>query len=548
MLTELTVEHFVIVERMTLEFGAGLTAFTGETGAGKSILIDAVALLTGARLETDCVMPGAAQARLAARFDTTPGARAFLETAGFEPGEETILARTIDASGRSKISVDGMPATAAFARELAQHLVDIHGQSEHQQLLKPANQTAIVDAHAGNAAELEAAKNAYLAWREAGWRLREAREEKASVEDKLERLTYLLSVMQPAAPAPGRWEEINAAHRRLANAHEIEENLAVSQGLLDDASVKLSQSAKLLEKTAAYDEAFAPMAESLGQALEAVSEVAREVARSRRGEADAESFEAVDAELSAYFQAARAAHVEPERLHEKFEDTKLEISRLSASLDTEALEAAERAAFAAYGQAASRLRAARGEACARLGGEVTSLMQSLAMAGGRFQARLIDTEPSAAGTERVEFFVAAHAGAEPAPLSKTASGGELSRIALALFAVAARTMPVPTLVFDEVDAGIGGATAFVVGRLLKELSAFSQVLVITHLPQVASFAAEHFLVAKSTSEGRTTSRVERLDAAARVEELARMLAGLEVGEAARENAIEMLAAAQGRAS
>ena len=549
MLTLLEIRDFVIVDRLSLEIREGFTALTGETGAGKSILIDAISLLTGGRLEGSPVREGASQARLSARFDAVPEAAQWLKNEGLESEDgDVLLTRVIDAGGRSRAFINGASCTLSQLRDLSQHLIDIHGQSEHQTLLRPSNQLALIDAYAGDEKELEKTSLAFKNWECAKAKLQEALSESENLRSEKERLEWIVDSLAPLSPKKGRWEAVSAEHKKLANSRSITDGIAEALQTLspDEAGISgtLYHVSRSLEKLSVYDARFAPLAQELSEAQEMVSDAVRELEQFDTDFGDESRFEKLDAFLSDYFNAARSLHVAPEELWKKYEECKARLAELEDGLDTQKLTKEEAEARSAYFEASSELSALRRSSAGIFSKEVTRLMQELSLKGGAFEVRFEEKAPSAAGTEQAVFYVRMNLGAASAPLSKVASGGELSRISLAVSVCGGKVLNVPTVIFDEVDTGIGGATAEVVGSLIQKLSVTRQVLCITHLPQVASFAAHHLKVIKAAKDGRTVSRVCELTDGDRTDEIARMLAGLKIGDAARQNAKEMLLHAQ----
>jgi DNA repair protein RecN (Recombination protein N) len=559
-LRSLAIRDFVIVDRLELAFDTGFSVLTGETGAGKSILIDALGLLMGDRADPAAVREGCARAELEAEFDLSgePAARGWLERADLVGDEAACLVRrVIEAGGRSRAFVNGRSVTLAQLRELGEQLVDIHGQHVHQRLVRPAEQRAILDEYGGHGALAAEVAVAWQAWRDAALRRREAERDVASLAERRASLAADLERLDALAFDPAEWEAVNDEHARLAHAESLTEATAAALATIEDGESALlsglSSALSRLREAAAVDRAAREALELAEGAEAQLKEAARELRHYLdRLELDPRRLQALDARLAAVHEAARRHRVAPAALGELALRLREELGALGVLADPQALAAAESAAGEVYRQAAGRLRRARARAGKTLAEAVTATMQGLAMEGGRFEVALVPAGPAADapvpgsrhGDESVEFRVAANPGTTPGALGSVASGGELARIGLALRAVASASAPVPVLVFDEVDAGIGGRVAEIVGRLLRELGVGRQTLCVTHLPQVAASARWQYRVAKQVRDGRTTSSVERLPEAERVEEIARMLGGVRIGEATRRHAAEMLEAAR----
>ena len=554
MLRTLTIRDFVIVDAIELEFSNGFTVFTGETGAGKSILIDALQLALGGRGDASMVREGAAKADITADFALTGLAAAWLEANEFASEEGgALLRRVIDNAGRSKAYINGISATAAQLRELGEMLVDIHGQHAHQSLLKPDAQRDLLDNQiavrdAGARAEVVEVASLYRAWR-ALVRQREEYETNAkNVLIERERLEWQVGELDKLAPKAGEWAEISNEHSRLSHAASLLEGAqealsAISESdghpilsQLSSLNAKLGKLVDVDNQLQAVLDCMEPARIQLQEAVYALNNYIDKV------ELDPDRLREVDARMEALHSAARKYRVTPEELHDEHAALAAKLRQLADATDIEGLRKQEDKARAAYMEVARRLSQRREKAARELGTQVTSAMQELNMSGGSFAVALNAAEPGAHGLEQVEFLVAGHAGVAPRPLAKVASGGELARISLAISVITSNATTVPTLIFDEVDTGIGGGVAEVVGRLLKRLGQQRQVLCVTHLPQVASQANQHFQVAKGTTDaGRTVSRIDVLDSRARVEEVARMLGGIEITETTRKHARELLA-------
>jgi len=553
MLRTLTIRDFVIVDTIELEFSSGFSVFTGETGAGKSILIDALQLALGGRGDASMVREGAAKADITAEFGLTADAASWLKRNEFSADEGgALLRRVIDNAGRSKAYINGFVVTAAQLRELGEMLVDIHGQHAHQSLLKSEAQRALLDNQItvrdqAAVSEIRAVASTYHAWR-ALMRQREDYETNVrNVQLERERLEWQVGELDKLAAKPGEWAEIANEHRRLSHAASLlegaQEALAVISesdrpilSQLSSLNQKLSKLADVDLQLQAVLDCLEPARIQLQEAVYALNNYIDKV------ELDPDRLREVDARLEALHGAARKLHVAPEAVPAEHVALTTKLRRLTEASDIDGLRRQEDRARAVYMEAAGRLSVRRAEAAKSLGTQVTAAMQELSMSGGSFVVAFNEGEPGVHGLEQVEFLVAGHAGVAPKPLAKVASGGELARISLAISVITSNAATTPTLIFDEVDSGIGGGVAEVVGRLLKRLGQQRQVLCVTHLPQVASQAGQHFLVAKGTTEtGRTVSRIEVLDSKARVEEVARMLGGIEITETTRKHARELLA-------
>jgi DNA repair protein RecN (Recombination protein N) len=545
MLRTLHIRDFVIVDQTEIEFATGFTVFSGETGAGKSILIDALTLALGGRADAGVVREGAPRADISALFDTPENLRPWLAEQEIDAEDGLVLRRVVDAQGRSRAFINGVPATVTQLRELGDSLVDIHGQHAHQSLTRPDAQRELLDTHGDHAALLKRVADTWKTWRALAQRLQKTQGNAAGIAAERERLEWRASELDQLDLQPGEWDELQSEQTRLAHAQSLLEGaghtLTALEGEHEGVDAQLNAAVSRISQLLRHDPALQDIYEELESARLSVAEAASDLNNYlSRIELDPQRQAQVETRLSAVFDAARRFKVEPEQLDALRVSVHSDLAEMQAASDTEALQAQVAAAGAAYDEAAAKLGAARKRTVKDLGKLVTQAMQKLAMQGGRFEIALKETAPSAFGNEQVEFLVAGHAGTTPRPLAKVASGGELSRIALALSVIASRAARVPTLIFDEVDSGVGGGVAEVVGKLLRELGQRHQVLCVTHLPQVAACATSHFLVSKAESGGTTRSRIAPLEAPARVEEVARMLGGLKITATTRDHAREML--------
>ncbi|WP_454735120.1 DNA repair protein RecN [Cupriavidus necator] len=556
MLRSLSIRDFVIVDTLDLDFTSGFTVFTGETGAGKSILIDALALVLGERADAGVVREGAPRASVSAIFSTHPALDAWLAERELngeaEDGVHTVLLRrTVDASGRSKAFINGAAATLAQLREVGDQLVDIHGQHAHQLLLRPDAQRLLFDAHAGLTQQAGAVAEAWRAWR-ACVRQREAVEHQSrEMQLERERLEWQVGELDKLNPQPGEWEETQAEYNRLSHAAGlIDGSRAALEALSEaDGSVlsALNSIVHRLQQLVDVDPALRDVLAALEPAQLQAEEAAHSLTRYvDRLELDPERLQAVEERMQALHATARKYRLPPEQLPDELTARRQQLDDLQAAQDLNKVMAREAAAKAAYLTLAQHLSHARKQAAQALSAAVTEAMQGLSMAGGSFVAALNALEEGQSyGLEQVEFLVAGHAGVSARPLARVASGGELARISLAISVITSEASPTPTLIFDEVDTGIGGAVAEVVGRRLQELGRARQVLCVTHLPQVAAQAGTHLLVSKETTDAGdgsvTRSRIRVLDPAGRVVETARMLGGATVTATTLQHAEEMLA-------
>jgi DNA repair protein RecN (Recombination protein N) len=537
---------FVIVSSLDLELDQGFNVLTGETGAGKSILIDALQLALGARADSGVVREGAARCEIAAEFDTPSGLVRWLEEQGLQ-GEEgnLLLRRTVDTDGRSRGWINGSAATMAQLKGLADHLVDIHGQHAWQSLTRADAVRDLLDAYAG--VDTGPALGLWGQWRQSRKALESAQERQVSLHQDSERLSWQIGELDKLQPLTGEWEALNIQHSRLANAQGLQDAArAAAQALDDDASAAslIHRALATLQSQAHLEPAFVGPVEALQAALAQVQDTVHSLHQyARHTDIDPSGLEALDQRLSQWLSLARRYRRPPEELAELLAGWKKELESIDQALDLDKLVATEKLAWKAFDKEIKRLGQQRQQAAPRLANAVTDAMQTLGMQGGRFEVALHTLEePQAHGWEQVEFLVAGHAGVSPKPVGKVASGGELSRIALAISVVTSRLGQAPTLIFDEVDAGIGGAVAHTVGQLLRQLGHDRQVLAVTHLPQVAACGDHHLLVSKRQSGASTHSTVTAIEQEDRVRELARMLGGNERSEVSLAHARELLTA------
>lgn len=543
-LRRIVLRDFVIVQSLELELGPGFGVLTGETGAGKSILIDALQLALGARAESGVVREGAARCDIAAEFDAPPSLTPWLEEQGFPVEDGLLLRRTVDTEGRSRAWINGSAATVTQLKALADGLVDIHGQHAWQSLTRTDAVRDLLDAYAG--IDTAPAARAWTQWRQRRKALDAATEKQATLQQESERLAWQIAELDKLSPQAGEWEELNTQHSRLANAQGLLDAAQVAANALDEddtnAAALLHRALSALQAQAHIEPQFASAIEALEAALAQVQDTVHSLHQySRHTEQDPASLEALDQRLSLWVSLARRYRRTPEELAEVHAQWKAELAQVDQALDIEALQRAERADWKTFGTALQAISKERQKAAPKLSKAVTATMQTLGMQGGVFEVALLPLEePQAQGAEQVEFRVAGHSGATPKPVGKVASGGELSRIALAISVVTSRLGQAPTLIFDEVDSGIGGAVAHTVGQLLRQLGKDRQVLAVTHLPQVAACADHHLLVSKQAVGRQTQSTVEPIATDARVRELARMLGGGEQSEISLAHAREML--------
>lgn len=545
MLRTLHIRDFVIVEQAEIHFGSGFTVFSGETGAGKSILIDALALALGGRADASVLREGAARADITAMFDTSAALRSWLTERDLDNGDELALRRVVDAQGRSRGYINGMPATLTQLRELGDSLVDIHGQHAHQSLMRPDAQRDLLDAHGGHAELRQTVAQAWKAWRAVARQLELAEKDAAGLAAERERLQWQADELDQLALQADEWDTLQSEQSRLAHAQALLDGagqiLEALDGEDDSALHRLNTAQHRLQNMLRHDAGLQGVAEEIESARIAMSEAVSDLNNYvSRVELDPQRLAQVDTRMSAVFEMARKFKTDPETLPALRDNVHAQLADLQAAGDIDALRARAETAETQYLAAAKQLSTARAKVAKSLGKQVTQAMQTLAMQGGRFEPIVSTGAPSAQGSDHVEFLVAGHAGTTPRPLGKVASGGELSRISLALSVIASRAARVPTLIFDEVDSGVGGAVAEVVGQLLKELGERHQVLCVTHLPQVAACGNAQYRVSKKETAGSTRSQIAELDADQRVEEIARMLGGIKITATTRDHAREML--------
>ena len=551
MLRRLSLRDFVIVTSLEVDFGAGFSVLTGETGAGKSILVDALQLALGSRGDAGVVREGAARTEISAEFDSPPELAAWLDEAGF--GDDTqdglLLRRTIDAQGKSRAWINGSAATATQLRELGEQLVDIHGQHAWQSLTRPAAVRSLLDGFAG----LDSAPLAsrWAEWKRATEALEVARGSQESLERERERLSWQIGEIDKLAPGAHEWDELEAEHKKLANSQALMDAArsaldAISEAD-DNAELLTGRAVHALEQVAQFDAPLAATIEVLQGALAQLQDASHTLASYlNHTELEPQRLQALDERLSAWMSLARRYRRAPQELPALLAQWRAELRALDAAADLEGLQRASEAALRDYQAEARRVSAARRSGAPKLSAAVTQAMQQLGMAGGRFEIALTAQDsPQSFGLESAEFLVAGHAGSTPRPLAKVASGGELSRIALAIAVTtstgaAGADTASGALIFDEIDAGVGGAVAETVGRLMKQLGRDRQVLAVTHLPQVAACADHHFVVSKQAQDGSTFSSVHSVTGEVRVAEIARMLGGERLSNTSLAHAQEML--------
>ena len=552
MLVSLHIRDFAIIDELEIELAPGMTALTGETGAGKSILLDALGLLLGARADAGAVRHGAERADISASFDvsTLAPAQAWLAERQLDLDGDCQLRRVIANEGRSRAYINGSPVPVQSLRELGELLVDIHGQHEHQSLMKRELQRQLLDSHGGHQALLTELSAIQQDWKLGRQQIEAIVGSGQDKDSRLEFLKFQLQELDALAPEAGELEQLHEEHARLANAGQLLETCALHlERLYDDdnsAQSLLGHALADLEPLTTIDATLKEASELINGALIQLEEGVDQLRTYQdKLELDPQRLQWVEQRLDALHQVARKHRVEASELVALHEHLGAELQQLEQADQTlETLLRRQREQEEKYACTATQLHRARVKTAGQLSRQVSEAMQSLGMSGGRFKIEVSESPNpstlSAHGTDVIEFLVSANPGQPLRPLVKVASGGELSRISLAIQVIAAADTRIPTLIFDEVDSGVGGAVAETVGRQLQALGMHHQVMCVTHLPQVASHAAQHLQVTKLTGDKTTRTRMRELNGDERLEEIARMLGGQKITDSTRRHAREML--------
>ena len=553
MLQTLSLRDFVIVDQLELDLSSGFTVLTGETGAGKSILLDALSLVLGERADSSQIREGSNRAEISALFRIDPQQidhfNHWLDEQGFpleDEGQSLLLKRTVEVNGRSRAFINGSVATLAQLREAGDQLVDIHGQHAHQLLLKSGAQRELLDRHANHMDLVTEVAQLFKTLNESRRKLEQAENAGQDVERERERLEWQLEELTELSPLEGEWTTIQSEHARLANGAKIISGCQEAIDVLSDAenSVEstLSKASANMSALAEHDSALSDISQALESAQIQIDEAVHSLNRYlQKLDLDPARLSEVEERMQALHGAARKYRTEADDLPKLLLDTTERLEALTASQNIEALREKVQQEELAYLKQAKQLTQKRNKAALDLGKQVTAAMQDLSMAGGQLEIALLPlAEGGAHGLEQIEFLVAGHAGSTPRSLAKVASGGELARISLAISVITSKASFTPTLIFDEVDAGIGGAVAETVGKLLRQLGESHQILCVTHLPQVAAQGNHHLKVSKSQAGDKTLSQVAPLGRSERVEEVARMLGGATITDTTRRHARELL--------
>ena len=553
MLQTISLRDFVIVDQLELDLTSGFTVLTGETGAGKSILLDALSLALGERADSSQIREGCNRAEISALFRIEPNQSKelskWLDEQGFpleDDGQSLVLKRTVEANGRSRAFINGSVATLTQLREAGDQLVDIHGQHAHQLLLKGGAQRELLDSHAGLLPLASEVATAFKILADSRRRLEQAENAGQDVERERERLQWQLDELTDLSPQEGEWANIQSEHARLANGAKLIGGCQEAVDILSDADNSLESTLSKvcvnISALAEHDPSLSDISQSLESASIQLDEAIHGLNRYlQKIDLDPARLAQVEERMQALHSAARKYRAETDELPKLLLETAERLDALTASQNIEALREQVKQEEATYLKLAKQLTQKRSKAAKELGELVTSAMQDLSMAGGRLEIALVPlNEGGSHGLEQIEFLVAGHAGSTPRSLAKVASGGELARISLAISVITSKASFTPTLIFDEVDAGIGGAVAETVGKLLHQLGQSHQILCVTHLPQVAAQGNHHFKISKSQSGEKTVSHVQVLGRTERVEEVARMLGGATITDTTRRHARELL--------
>jgi DNA repair protein RecN (Recombination protein N) len=552
MLTHIHIRDFAIIDALEVELHQGMTALTGETGAGKSILLDAIGLVLGDKADSSSVRHGADKAEITLSVDITqtPSARVWLEAQGMEGADDTcILRRVISAQGKSRAWINGSPANLTQLRELGEQLVDIHGQHEHQSLMKKDAQRQMLDAFAANEALLDSTRRAWQSWKKLHERVTQLTSQNQQHQERIDLLRFQSQELETLAMHAGEPEQLDDELNRLANAEQLRDTAAQGYAqLYDDEPSLYSALGRLihdLTQQARVDVQLETPLELLTSAQIQIQESAAQLRDYAEGlELDPARLKWVENRIADIRSLARKYRIPPQELPARLASIQQELDQLGGGdYDLDALEQQLQETAEAYSQHAHTLSQARQHAAAQLSAGVTQAMQQLGMQGGKFAIQVTHDAGhhfQATGMDSIDFTVSANPGQPLKALMKVASGGELSRISLAIQMIAAQKITLPALIFDEVDTGIGGGIAEVVGKQLRALGTNRQVLCVTHLPQVASQAHQHYKVTKVKGAEHTSTGIVHLTRVERVEEVARMIGGVEITPATRALAEEML--------
>ncbi|WP_029407315.1 DNA repair protein RecN [Thiomicrorhabdus sp. Milos-T2] len=554
MLQELAIQNLALIEKLQLQFNTGFTTLTGETGAGKSILLDALGLALGERADSSLVRHNTPKADVTALFDIEqlPQVQSWLTEQELDDETQCYLRRTVTSEGRSKAYINGYPVAANQLKTLGSFLIDIHGQHEHQTLLSSHKQLDLLDAYANHPGLVEQTQTDFKTWQKLTRELQKLEEEQADYQSKLELLNFQNSEFEEINPQEGEFESLSEEQSQLSHASEIKQacenaysQIEEEQGAVD----ALNHAVQSLESILAFSPSLESTIKQLNSSLIEVQEAASEIQhQAEQVDLDPQQLSFVEERLSHLFGLAKKYNIDPEQLVEKrqqIQDDLMRLEQSDASLET--LKEALDQAWLTYQKQANTLKKSRQKAAKALSKIVSEGMQTLGMPNGEFAVQLTDSDQATVlGTDKTVFLVTANKGQPLQPLAKVASGGELSRISLAIQVATSEVASLPTLIFDEVDVGIGGGIAEVVGQKMQQLGNDKQILSITHLAQVASHGHNHLHIAKKTENEVTTTQVNKLEPQQRTEELARMLGGLTLTEQTLNHAKEMLATAQNK--
>ncbi|ACS86981.1 DNA repair protein RecN [Musicola paradisiaca] len=553
MLAQLTISNFAIVRELEIDFQTGMSVITGETGAGKSIAIDALGLCLGNRSDASMIRPGAARADICARFalSDTPAALKWLEHNQLDDNNECLLRRVISADGRSRAFINGTAVPLSQLRELGQHLIQVHGQHAHQQLLKPDHQRQLLDAYADDPQLLSAMRQIWQQWHQSCRELAQHQQSMFEREARRELLQYQLKELNEFAPQIGEYEQIDIEYKRLANSGQLmslsQQALQILSGNEDQNILGMLHSAShQLSELISMDNQLSGVFSLLEEASIQISEASDELRHyCDRMDLDPNRLYELEQRLSRQMSLARKHHVQPEELP-SFHQQLLQEQELleQQENDHESLSQTVQEYYQQALHMAEQLHQRRSQCANELAQQITENMHELAMPHGQFAIEVVFTPESltANGADQIEFCVTTNPGQPHQSLAKVASGGELSRIALIIQVITAQKMDTPALIFDEVDVGISGPTAAIVGRMLRQLGQSTQVMCVTHLPQVAGCGHHHYFVSKHTDGAMTETLMQSLDKKARLQELARLLGGSAVTKNTLANAKELLAA------